>query len=128
MSLPRILSAILVGAFVGFPPLVFGVDCNGNGSPDAGEIRAGRSEDCNGNGVPGVARLLPHINTESLIDYLVSGSNNQMNKSKNILLLFSGILMLLAVIGGWPYGFYTFLRILVDCYVYQPSSHDACSF
>jgi hypothetical protein len=37
----------------------------------------------------------------------------EMNKSKNILLVISGILMFLAILGGWPYGFYTFLRIVV---------------
>ena len=39
--------------------------------------------------------------------------DNEMNKPKNVLLLISGFLMLLAIIGSWPYGFYTFLRIVI---------------
>jgi hypothetical protein len=39
--------------------------------------------------------------------------DNEMNKPKNVLLLISGFLMFLAIIGGWPYGFYTFLRIVI---------------
>jgi hypothetical protein len=37
----------------------------------------------------------------------------KMNKSKNILLSIATILMTLAILGGWPYGFYTFLRITI---------------
>jgi hypothetical protein len=36
-----------------------------------------------------------------------------MNKSKNILLSIATILMVLAILGGLPYGFYTFLRITI---------------
>jgi hypothetical protein len=36
-----------------------------------------------------------------------------MNKSKNILLSIATILMVLAILGGWPYGFYTFLRVTI---------------
>ena len=37
----------------------------------------------------------------------------KMNKSKNILLSIAIIIMALAILGGWPYGFYTFLRITI---------------
>jgi hypothetical protein len=38
---------------------------------------------------------------------------SKVNKSKNILLSIATILMVLAILGGWPYGFYTFLRITI---------------
>jgi hypothetical protein len=38
---------------------------------------------------------------------------SKVNKSKNILLSIATILMGLAILGGWPYGFYTFLRITI---------------
>lgn len=38
---------------------------------------------------------------------------SKMNKSKNVLLTIAAIFMGLALLGGWPYGFYTFLRITI---------------
>lgn len=35
------------------------------------------------------------------------------NKSKNIATIISVVLLILSVIGRWPYGFYTLLRIIV---------------
>jgi hypothetical protein len=37
----------------------------------------------------------------------------EQNKKKNIILLITAIFLLLAMIEGWPYGFFTMLRFVV---------------
>lgn len=39
--------------------------------------------------------------------------NMSLNKKKNIILLIATAFLFLALIGGWPYGFFTLLRFVV---------------
>jgi len=37
----------------------------------------------------------------------------ELNKKKNIILLIAAVFLFLALINGWPYGFFTLLRFVV---------------